>query len=228
LLFNHPQASLNIRFSAFLDPVAVNEGNMISAIPGINPSIVQIERPRVEISSDFLQNCFNSLTRGKQGQKIKAAQLFAGLLMESQEAANRQPPYKLVREDWMPPMLKSALVYGLTDSDWVVRVHSMAAVADLPLDYELINAISGGLNDQHWPARMMAVDLLAKKQGDSFVKVLDHVAQYDENEFVRNMAVVLGAKVPEPTQTPVEPFLKLLQEEPNSDSNRPAISPPQK
>ena len=93
-------------------------------------------------------------------------------------------------------MLKSALVQSLTDSDWVVKVHSMAAIADLPLDYELTNAAAQGLNDQHWPARMMAVWLLSQKQGDNFAKVLDHTAQYDDSEFVRNMAIAFGATMP--------------------------------
>jgi hypothetical protein len=225
LLLSHPQASLNIQFTAYLDPVVTSEGNIVSAIPGIKPATVQIERPRVEITTEFLQNRFNSLSKGKQSPKIKAAQLFAGLLLESQDLKSeiRNPKsaisYKLTNADWMAPMLKSALAHGLTDSDWVVKVHSMAAIADLPLDYELTNAAAQGLNDQHWPARMMAVWLLAQKQGDNFAKVLDHTAQYDSSEFVRNMAIALGAKVPEPNQTLEQPFLDLLRQEPNSDSN---------
>ena len=219
LLLNHPQASLNIQFIAYLDPIVTSEGKIVSAIPGIKPATVHIERPRVEITTEFLQNRFNSLSKGKQSPKIKAVQLFAGLLMESRETANRQTPYKLTSADWMAPMLKSALVHGLTDSDWVVKAHSIAAIADLPLDYELINAAAQGLNDQHWPARMMAVRLLAQKQGDNFTKVLDHTAQYDSSEFVRNMAIAFGAKVPEPNQAIEQPFLDLFRQEPNSDSN---------
>jgi hypothetical protein len=237
-LISHPQASLNLQFTAYLDPVATSEGDIVSAIPGIKPATLQIERPRVEITTEFLENRLNSLSKGKQGPKIKAAQLFAGLLMENSETANRrQPdknirlssveapaapskveglPYKPVSGDWMTPMLKSALVQGLTDSDWVVRVHSMAAIADLPLDYELISAAAQGLNDPHWPARMMAVWLLAQKQGYNFTKVLDHTAQYDSSEFVRNMAVAFGDNVPEPNQPLEQPFLELLQQEPNA------------
>ncbi len=91
LLLSHPQASLNIRFTAYLDPVTTPDGNMISAIPGIMPVTVDIERPRTEITQDYLQNRFNSLSQDKQGPKIKAAQLFAGLLMESREMANSPP-----------------------------------------------------------------------------------------------------------------------------------------
>ena len=229
LLLNHPQASLNIRFTAYLDPVTTPNGNMISAIPGIMPATVNIERPRTEITQDYLQNRFNSLAQDKQSPKIKAAQLFAGLLMESREMANspfnlaggRQASYKFISTDWINTMLESALTQCLTDSDWVVRTHSMAAIAELPLDYKLTNAVAAGLNDQHWPARMTAVWLLAQKQqGYNFTKVLDHIAQYDDRDFVRNMAIAFGAKTALPKEnTKQEPLSDLLKRDSNADSN---------
>ncbi|MBN2020123.1 MAG: hypothetical protein JW749_07855 [Sedimentisphaerales bacterium] len=220
-LVNHPQASLNIKFTAYLDPVIFPDTNTISClIPGIKPGIVEIERPRVEITPDFLQNRFESLARGKQGPRIKAAQLFTGLLAESRE----NPSYKHVRADWMYPMLKSGLAQSLTDADWVVRVHTLAAMADLPLDYELTGAASAGLNDRHWPARMTALWLLASKQGYSFQKVLDHSAQHDESVFVQSMAVALGAKKPQQTRPVEQSILDILGQEPNA-SDRPFLTP---
>ena len=211
-----------------LDPVATPDGKVVSSIPGIMPATVDIERPRTEITQDYLQNRFNSLSQGRQGPKIKAAQLFAGLLMESTEMANhpldsardRQTSYKFTSTDRMNTMLESALVQSLTDSDWVVRTHSMAAIAELPLDYKLTNAVAAGLNDQHWPARMMAVWLLAQKQGYNFTKVIDHIAQYDDRDFVRNMAIAFGAKTAPPKQNLEQPpILDLLKRDPNADSN---------
>jgi hypothetical protein len=229
LLISHPQASLNIRFTAYLDPVTTPDGNMISAIPGIMPVTVNVERPKTEITQDYLQNRLNSLAQDKQGPKIKAAQLFAGLLMENLEMANsppdsardRQASYKLISSDWMNIMIESALAQCLTDSDWVVRTNSIAAIAELPLDYKLTNAVATGLNDQHWPARMTAVWLLAQKQQDyNFAKVLDHIAQYDDRDFVRNMAIALGGKAALPAQnTEGEPISDLLKKDPNADSN---------
>jgi hypothetical protein len=66
---------------------------------------------------------------------------------------------------------------------------------------------------------MMAVWLLAQKQGYSFTKVLDHTAQYDSSDFVRNMALALGATIPTQKQKPEQPIFDLLKQEPNSDSN---------
>jgi thioredoxin-like negative regulator of GroEL len=230
LLLQHPQAELKIRFTACLDPLTNSEDETVSAIPGIKSAIIEIERSNVEVTTDFVQNRFNSLTKGKQGPRVKTAQLFAGLMMESSSAENPRQgqtdssSYKPVASDWLNTMLKSALVTGLTDSDWVVKVHTMAAIEPLNLDYDLINACSQGLNEKNWPARMMAVKLLAEKQPDAFTKVLDHTAQYDDNTFVRDMAVAFGAKVSEPNQTPQQPFLKMLLGEPNAESSSDAPS----
>jgi hypothetical protein len=219
LLLSHPQANLNIRFTAYLDPVISGNGNIVSEIPGIIPATVDIERPRTDITQDYLQNRFNSLSQGRQGPKIKATQLFAGLLMESTSAAKSPLSYKFTSTDKMNILLESALAQSLTDSDWVVRTHSMAAITELPLNYKLTNAVAAGLNDQRWPVRMMAVWLLAQKQDYNFTKVLDHTAQYDDRNFVRNMAIAFGAKTAPAKQTAQEPLFDMLKKDQTPDNN---------
>jgi hypothetical protein len=240
LLLTHPQASVNIEFTLYLDPVTTDQGQpvvslpalslpkgsnpVISRIPGFKPVAVTVKRPGIEINERFLQNRLGSLTKGQQGQKIQTAHLFIGLLMEQHALANRQPPYKFTYADWMPAVLKSALLHNLNyDDDWVAKVHAMADMtsgvshpqADLPLDYQFINALSENLNDTHWPTRMMAMYLLAKNQGRSFNKVLDWAARFDSNEFVRDMAVALGGTPPPPPQEqPAQPTQAGAQQQP--------------
>jgi len=204
MLLTHPQASLDIEFTVFIDPVITDEGPK-NALPGIEPARTLLKRPGVEISHKFLQNRLNSLSRGYQGQKIKTAQLFVGLLAEQYAITDRQPPYKLTSADWMPAILKSALVHNLADTDWVAKVHTMEAMLSLPMDYELINAVAENLNDTHWPTRMMAIYLLAKAQGADFKKVLDWMAKHDSSKLVRDIATALGGTVPQPRQPATQP-----------------------
>ena len=203
ILLTSPQASLDIEFTVFIDPVITATGEPANALPGISPAKITVKRPRTELDVRFMQNRLNTITKGKQGQKIKTAQLFIGLLAEQHAMANREPLYGFMYDDWMPPLLKAALTQHMADDDWVAKVHSMAAMLYLPLDYELINAVSENLNDTHWPARLMAVYLLAQNQDSDFKKVLDWTAQYDSNQFVRDMAVALGGTEPEPTTTEI-------------------------
>jgi len=194
ILLNHPQASLKIEFDLFIDPVVTDKGLAVSSLAGMQPVKTIVERSRIELSSKYLQNRLDSLAKGRQGQKITAAQLFAGLLTEQQLMANRQPDYKFVYSDWMPDLLKSAMKRNLADPDWVVRIHTMAAMLPLKLDYELTAAVADSLDDSRWPVRMMALYLLTKSQGAKFQKVLDWTAKSDQNEYVRQMASALGGK----------------------------------
>jgi hypothetical protein len=198
ILLTYPQASLDIELTAFLDPVNDGSGKIVNRLMDIPLAKVTVKRPAIEITTKFLQNRFDSVSKSTQGPKIKTLQLFVGLLAEQSAMANREPLYKFVYADWMPPLLKSAVLQGLADKDWVVKLHTMAAVLSLPMDYQLINAVSENLNDTRWPVRLMSLYLLSKVQNGNFKKVLDWAAKYDSYSLVKDMAVALGAARPQP------------------------------
>jgi tetratricopeptide (TPR) repeat protein len=196
ILLNHPQASLEIEFTAYLDAVTDPVGNITNRLPGLAPARETVNRPRLELTSKFLRNRLNSLTSGRQGQKIKAARLFAGLLAEQKAMAAGRRQYRFMYADWMPQLLKSAIIKNLLDEDWVVKAHTMAFLSSVPLDFELVDALAKNIDEPAWPARMIAIYLLARDQGERFKKVLDHTARYDSSRFVREMALAMGAEPP--------------------------------
>jgi hypothetical protein len=202
MLVAHPQADLKIEFTVFLDPVTTESGQPINRLRGLAPATAIVRRTAVQISTKYLQNRLDSLGRGRQGQKIKTAQLFAGLLMEQQIMAAGRPLYKLTYSDWMPELFVSALVRNLNDEDWVVRVRTMLAMLPLSLDYNLTDAVAKNLRAKQWPVRLTALFLLAKSQGDSFARVLDWTAKYDTDTYVRQMAVALGGREPPEQEQP--------------------------
>ena len=244
VLNKHPQASVDIEFTVYIDPVTAGDGSVTNRLADIKPPKLTVKRTGLQISSKFLQTRFNSLVNGRQGQKISTIELFAGLLAEQQEMANREPPYKLVRADWMQEMLRSALLQGLADDNWAVRTHTVAAMLSLPMNYELINSVSENLNDTYWPVRLIVMYALAKNQGSHFRKVLDHIAKYDPNQLVREMAIALGGTAPQITEITSQPKQSVPQQfaEPNkptstlkqrisqqpSEPNKPAGQPKQK
>ena len=201
MLLAHPQASLDIEFTLYLDPVITNEGKTTNRLTYLEPTKVRVRRQGIELTSKYLRNRFNSISRGYAGQKIKTAQLFIGLLLEQYAMSNRTPPYRFMYADWMPSLLRSALSHesGLlrnpADSDWVVKVHTMAEMLSLPLDHELMGAVAENLNNDKWPVRMTALYLLSKSPDSQFGKVLDWVARNDPSEPVRDMATVLGRSI---------------------------------
>jgi hypothetical protein len=227
MLLTHPQASVNIGFTLYLDPVTTDQGQVTNRLRDLKPATVVVARPGIEITDRFLQSRLDSLTKGQQGQKIKTSQIFTGLLREQSAMADFKLPYKFVYTDQMPALLKSALVNNLTSNDWVVKVCTMTDMTSLPLDYELMNALAENLDDSYWPTRLMAIYLLAKNPSENFAKVLDYTAKYDSSTFVQNMAVALGGTAPPPppqeqAEQPKQPA------EPNAEPNKPAVQPTQK
>ncbi len=199
ILLTHPQASFEIEFTAYLDPVTDDRGAVKSSLPNLGP-IRSIARRKGEvITQRNLIQRLNIMSTGKDGQKVRMSSFFAGLLMEYYAMGESEPLYRHVSVE--PSLLKGAIRKALEDGSWEVRTHIMLEMVELPvpLEYDLTKAVSENLSHKYWPVRMIALYLLNKSYGDSFKVVLDRTAEYDRHWMVRNMAVSLGAKVPEET-----------------------------
>ncbi|OHB78026.1 MAG: hypothetical protein A2Z25_05030 [Planctomycetes bacterium RBG_16_55_9] len=196
-LLTYPQASLSIELTLYIDPVLTAEGTIANRLTQIQPARVRVERPGVQITTKYLQDQFTSISRARIDQKIETARLFTGLLMEQQAMSGREPLYKHLSADWMVPLLRSALTHeaGLllhpAETEWVVKVYTMADILGLTPDHELIEAVAVNLNHPKWPVRMMAMYLLAEKQQGVFDKVLDWTVQHDPSPSVQDMAAAL-------------------------------------
>ncbi len=191
-----PQAAVEIKLKGYLDPVIDANGTLINCFPDVKPAELVIRRRPVKLSNRYLQNRLESLTKGKQGQKIISVKLFSGLLLEQYALRTIQRTYKITPTSELSDLLSSGLARALADSDWTIKLQSTAELMDVPLNYELTRALAGNLNDENWPVRLITLFLLGNSQGVSFEKVLDWTAEYDTNEYVRNMAVALGGKAP--------------------------------
>jgi hypothetical protein len=197
VLLTYPQASLEIEFTAYLDPVTDDSGMVKSSLPYFKPIRAVARRRGETITQRSLIQRLNIMSTGKDGQKVRMSRLFAGLLKENYAMDESEPLYRHVLVE--PSLLKSALRKGLTDASWEVRTYIMSEMVDfpIPLEYDLTKAVSENLSHKQWPVRMMALYLLNKSYGDSFQVVLDRTAEYDKHWMVRNMAVSLGGKMPE-------------------------------
>ena len=165
---------------------------------------MRIKRPGVELNVQYLRSRLDLISKSNVGQKIKTAQLFTSLLREQQVMLNK-PLYRYLYADWMEPLLKSALSELLrnpANGQWEVKVHTLAEMLSLTLDYKLTSAVANNLNNSNWPVRMMAIYLLSKNPDSNFDKVLDWTAKNDSSKPVRDMAVALGRSVSERQQPP--------------------------
>ncbi|MFA5554032.1 MAG: hypothetical protein WCZ89_03085 [Phycisphaerae bacterium] len=194
LLAKYPQASLEISFTVYLDPIILADASIANRLEDIQPLTSKVHRPAVELTAQFLRNRMNTIRRERQS--YRTAELFSGLLIEEYEMSKSGPLYNLMYAEWMSEMLKSSIAYNLTSDSWDGRIHTMTSLLPLPLDFELVEAVSSNLNHEHWPVRLMALYLLAQNQTAGFKQVLDYTAKFDSGDLVRDMAVALGGTTP--------------------------------
>lgn len=197
ILQEHPQANLDIEFILFIDPVATSEGQIRNRITALEPVTVSIHRPKIDVTATYVHTRMDSLVSGLEAQKIRTSELFTGLLKEQQIMARHGTLYPYRYAAWLPNLLRSALLKdpGLllsqSESDWVVKVNTMADLLSMPLDAELAAAVGRNLNSRQWPVRLMAIYLLGTTQGDEFSRVLDWTAESDPSDLVRAMAAAV-------------------------------------
>lgn len=186
----HPQANLNMEITVYVDPQQGPKGE-IKSILGTEPEKVVIKRRKLQFDTIYLQQRFDALKSGKQGQKIKSAQLFAGLLAEQQRLAEMKNRYRFLYCE--PGLLTSALSRCLDEDDWVLKVETISALRYVKLDYRLLEAVSEQLEYKDWPVRLMSIFILSDKQGDNFIPVLKWINTNDSSQLVKDMAAELSA-----------------------------------
>jgi len=197
----HPQADLNLEINVYIDP-QVDANGQIRNIYGIKPVSTILKLRKLDLNTRYLQQRFDAIKKGHQGQKIKSAQLFAGLLAEQQDLSVSGPRYRFMYAE--SELLSSAITRCLAEDDWVLKVQTMAALLKLKLDYRLTEAVSVELHNRYWPARLMAVFILAANQGKDFIPVLEWTTNNDSSSVVKGMAAVLaGITVKEEKTTDV-------------------------
>ncbi|MBW8034647.1 MAG: hypothetical protein FVQ79_03030 [Planctomycetes bacterium] len=204
LLIAYPQASLNIEFTLYFDPIVTATGKITNRIDKLEPLKAKFARPGAEITRRSLMRSQKMIAKGQFKQKIRAGQLFAGLLLEQDIQKKIKLPYQAVKVD--RALLVRAVKRSLADDNWSVGIQMMSTLMNFtpPFDYDIIHGVSGKLNSPQWPVRLLAVYFLDKAQGENFKSVLDWTRQNETSEIVRKMITALGGteKTPVPIYDP--------------------------
>ena len=189
MLLAYPQADVEVEFTMWMDRIILPDGSIQNRLKGLEPVHCTIHRVRTEINDEYLIQRLEILKAGTEGQKASVARLFAGLLAEQ----NRGPtlPYKYMKVE--STVLFDALKRLVKDEDWKVQLHTLIAIAEvnIPIDSNLISAISNQLESPHWPIRLFAMIVLDRFDSKNFRPVLKWRAQHDEFPINQRMARAL-------------------------------------
>jgi tetratricopeptide (TPR) repeat protein len=206
ILFTYPQASLEMKFSIYLDPTQTDDGMVASGIRGIDPIEATIRRKGVVLTKEFLVQRLETLAKGQEGLKIRTAELFIGLYAEQVAYQAGVAMYRHTQTE--STLLTDAVRRAILDENWKVRAHTLILLSQhsIGLNYAMTLSVSENLNDENWPVRMAAMWLLANQQKTSFQSVLDWSCQNDPFWLNRKLAVALGGnEKKEPVQTEPAP-----------------------
>ena len=191
LLKDLPQASVEIKFTVYLDPVVDLEGNVENSLKGIGPIVRKFRRPGIRVDNRYLIRSLSELSKGRFQEKIRSIRLFAGLFSEQNINTGSGRRYRSFSVE--PTFLISVITSNIGNDDWIVKSEAMYNLLDLrpPLDYEITQAVSENVNDNNWPVRMVALYMLSRTQSNSFLPVLEWKANNDLDMNVRRLAEVL-------------------------------------
>jgi len=191
LLKDRPQASVEIEFTVYLDPVVDFEGNVKNSLKGVGPIVRKFRRPGIKVDNRYLVRSLSELSKGRFQEKIRSVRLFAGLSSEQDVNTGPDRKYRFYSVD--PTFLTSVIASNIGNDDWMIRTGAMYNLLDLrpPLDFEISRAVFENVNDKNWPVRMVALYMLSRTQGNSFLRVLEWKAKNDPDSNVRRLAEVL-------------------------------------
>jgi tetratricopeptide (TPR) repeat protein len=204
LLMTYPQADVQIRFTAYLDPTVSSSAQSENRMKSIEPIHAEIRRRGITLSRNFLLQRLDVLSKGQPGQKYRAASLFTGLLAEQTAVDLSDADFKYVRVERV--LLTDSVRKLLVDKDWKIRLHTLSCLLSLsiPLD-GIVGEVSGNLNHDKWPVRLTAMVLLSKAQPETFQKVLNWAAEHDSYDLNRRMAIALGGHRQDPEMDETDP-----------------------
>jgi hypothetical protein len=191
ILHAYPQASVEVKFTVYLDPVVDRAGNVTSSVKGVAPLVKNLKRRGVALDNKFLMQSLRDLSKGRFKQKVRSGRLFTGLFSEQYTNTDSESNYRFIPVD--RSLVTSAIRKNLLDDDWMVKTVGISLLLDFrpPMDFEITRVVSQNLNDPNWPVRMAALYMLYKTQGDNFLQVLKWKAKNDPDLNVRRLAELL-------------------------------------
>lgn len=190
ILRDFPQANLVLTFQAYFDPEIDDKGEVSSKIP---MAITSGKRVGVILTKELLEKRIAALETGQAGQKLNTIKLINGLIAERNAAEKYGILYrhKAVPQE----MLEGAFNITFKEDNWQVMFLMLDVLRYAGTSFEANKKYSESLQAQQWPIRLLSLYSLSKlSQSEDFDKVLNWMYQSDEEEMVRRLAEVEGAK----------------------------------
>jgi hypothetical protein len=169
-----PQHVQRVVVRAILDPVCGPDGRWRPGVTGQSLGPVYFNRLPAGTSREALHALFSALNG------------LAELLSEAQRARLGRLSYKPEAVPLGP--MQQSLLAGLNSDSWELRARTLDALQVAGFDAPALQAVESCLDHPHWLVRLMAVRLLASRQGAAAKTRLEPIVRGDPDDLVREMA----------------------------------------
>jgi len=197
-----PQMTHDVEITAILSPVVMmSKDGKQTCIPNLGGQAigpVRFQRRAFMPTTDSLRSLINQSRSNQVSERIDATELLAMLLAENQHLKSRRLRYpaKMINVN----AVQEALLGRINDRDWQVRVRLAECMRWFVLDKNATNTATKLLQDQHWLVRGLALRMFADQYGKKFINVLQRYAKDDPDQWVRQFADALLARIGTTTQ----------------------------
>ncbi len=185
-LTSQPQRRIDLTARFILDPIANENGNVVSRLPGMKPVDATFIRTPVDATDEGLSKLRKQLVATEPSERLVANETFVALVIERFDSMQRKPQtYHAVPIDL--DKISDDTLATLRDPNPFVRARSLAIQTRLPIHPDAIQAATPLISDPHWLPRLLAVEYFAKKQGPVFLPVLERLSE-DPHPIVARLA----------------------------------------
>ncbi len=183
-----PQHLQRISLTAMLAPEQSPAGEWGPGLGGQTLGPLNFNRIPVSTSGTAIRAIFAAAAADSPARQARAIEVLTELLGEQQRATIGHLTYTPTQIS--ARRIQRILIDLLAGDDWKVRVRTLAALANVGLDRELVTAVERCLAHEHWLVRLMSLRVLARL-GPQFLEQTERISQTDPDELCRALAAAL-------------------------------------
>lgn len=177
-----PQQLLRISVSAILDPQQLPDGSWAPSPTGQRLPAVAFNRLPVRAAE--VPALIDAARSADAPERFRALEVLADLLGESQRAAMKRLSYE--PESVPDRQIADLLAAALQSEDAQERARALDALMVVGLEQGTLDAARRCLKNKHWLVRLMAVRLLAEREGPAFSRSASILSREDADDLVRD------------------------------------------
>lgn len=178
-----PQQLMRVTVNAILDPQQASDGSWSPSAFG--QRLAPLVFNRLPLRAAEIPSLIEAAKSTAPAERFRAIEVLADVLGESQRAAAKRLAYE--PEAVPAERIAAVLLTALQSDDAQERARTLDALLVTGLDQRMLDAVRRCLKNKHWLVRMLAIRLLAEREGAAVERTVAALGRDDPDELVRDV-----------------------------------------